>query len=316
MKKPATHPRAFTLVELLPAMVLLTLLGFIIAQMTGATSRTTRLSNQLVDTASQARLVFGCLEGDIAGLVKRPDVPFEARNAALGAVPLLRFVSGSPAAGSRLGSAANRGISILAYEVAAHADNQNRPCLLRAGKAVPWAMTGYFGLTDLGLPLSFSGAGFPSSLLPQSADFDVLAPGVLRLVIGFQLYPDNQPVTLQDGTTLPKAQGQVVYSPPVRTAYAYRGTSSVQVVDLSRVAALVAGVAVVDVTSLRLLDADQATALGSAFGVPATDVLPVAAWEAQAMSPTTLPGSVPLAARQSLRVFQHFFPVTPFASRL
>lgn len=307
--------RGFTLVELLVAILVLVLLGYLVAQITGAAMRVTRLSNRMIDTASQARLAFGCLATDLAALVKRPDVPFAAQNAALGATDLLDLVAGVTSAG--LDSA--RDVSIVAYQVAPCAanrgpDGQPRSCLIRAGKALGWTTTGYFGLDAAGLPTTF--AGLPASTLPQPADFDLVAPGVIRLVIGFQLYPDNGTVTLQDGTQIDHAQGQLVYSPPVRTVAAYGGApGTVRVIDLSRIAALVAGLVVVDAVNLSPLDAGQVGALGGAFPVPANGDWPVPAWGALAASPATLSSQVPLPARQSLRVFERAFPVTSFGSR-
>ncbi len=311
MKHSLLKRQAFSLMEIMVAMSVLVLLGYIIAQVTGATSKTTRLSNQMVDTASQARLVFGCLEADLTALVKRPDVPLQAQNAAIGATNLLCFVSGVTSA-----SATPRDVSIIAYQVATCADNTGpdriaRPCLVRAANAISWTQTDYFGLDSTGLPISF-----PSTLLPQTSDFDLLAPGVIRMVIGFQLYPDNLPATLQDTTLIANARGQVVYSPPVRTVVPYGGGTSTTVIDLSRISALVVGLVVIDLNSLRLLSATQVTTLGSAFAIPANDTLPVPFWGPSAASPDSLPSSVPLPARQSLRIFQRFYPITPFVSRL
>jgi hypothetical protein len=265
-------------------------------------------------------------------------VPFQAQNAAIGATNLLLFVSNVTSAPASL-TTANRDASILAYEVAvpagggnAGADGNQRPCLIRAGMAIPWTTTGYFGLDGTGLPVSFSGTPttVPAALLPantaQNSDFDILAPGVIRLIVGFQLYPDDQPATLADGTAVANCVGQVVYSPPVRSAAPYGGATAsnpaVKVIDVSRISALVVGLVVIDLNSLRLLNATQVTALGSAFTVPAVSAqatintlpLPVSYWEPKAETPSLLPSSVPLPALQSLRVFQRFYPITPYAS--
>jgi prepilin-type N-terminal cleavage/methylation domain-containing protein len=308
----------FSLVELLVAVTVLALLGAVVVQMMGTTSRTVRLSNQIVDTASQARLVFDCLGTDLSALIKRPDVPFEALNATSGTTNLLRFVSNVPSASSSLTSTTNRSTSLVTYQVAPHTDNAARPCLVRAGKAIAWSNTGYFGLDpSTGLPLAFSSASFPATLLPQTADFHILAPGVIRVIVGFQLYPDNQSVTLQNGTQIANARGQVFYSPPVRSAVSYGGGATALQIDLSRISALVVGLVVIDLDSLRLLNADQVNALAAAFPVPTQNPqpLPVAAWGSTATQPSSLPSSVPLAARQSVRVFQRFYPIHPFASR-
>lgn len=328
MKPPGGKRGGFTLVEVLAAVAVLVILGIIIAQVLATTSSVTRQSDKLVDTSSQARLVFGCLGEDLSALVKRADVPFSAQNAAIGPNNLLLFFSGVPSVGS------DRSLSIVSYQVApptrgnADASNTQRPCLIRAGKAVTWAATttaatAYFGLDPTGLPVSFSGTPtpVPTALLPQTSDFDVLSIGVIRLIVGFQLYPDNQPATLVDGTPVANATGQVVYSPPTRTVYPYGSTAnSVSVIDASRISAVVIGIVVIDLNSLKLLSAAQVVNLGNAFPIPSdtSNALPVAAWGPTAASTTLLAaasgGSIPLPALQSLRVFQRFYPVTPYPS--
>jgi hypothetical protein len=135
----------------------------------------------------------------------------------------------------------NRGLSVIAYRVVAHSDNNNLPCLVRAGKSIPWHVTSsvgntkFMGLQSNSLPVRFTDVetattvGFPHELLPANdADYDVLAAGVIRMVIGFQLYPDNQSVKLQDGTSANPnlGQGQIVYSPPIRTVTSSSGVSA------------------------------------------------------------------------------------------
>ncbi len=313
----------FTLVELMVALAVLALLIVILASVIEAASRTIRISDRRIDSTSQTRLVFSCLATDLSHLIKRLDMPVTAQNAAVGATNLLCFFSGVASADPN-GNAGDRNISVIAYQVATNAnnlgpDNNPRPCLIRAGKAIPWSTTGYFGLDSTGLPISFSSASFPPTLVPQQADFDVLAQGVIRMVIGFQLYPDNQPATLQDGTSVANAIGQVVYSPPVRPVTAYGGTpttTGTSVVDLNRISSVVVGIVVIDQNNLQQLTAVQVASLESQFSVPTNDTLPVASWGATVNSPAALPSTVPLPARQALHVFQSFFPITPFASHL
>jgi type II secretory pathway pseudopilin PulG len=330
MKHPAPKRGGFTLIEILVAMVVLILLGIILTQIISSVARATPLSNQMVDADSQARLVLGRMGADLSALVKRPDVPFQAVNAPVATsnpTTLLYFVSGVPSADTRISSTAViRDVSIVAYQVAspvadnAGPDGFERPCLVRAGLAIPWTMSGYFGLDATGMPLTYT--SIPTSFLPQTtgstSDFDILSKGVIRLVVGFQLYPDNQPVALSDNPTVSigNAIGQVVYQPPIRAAVPYGGGTTVYVVDLSRISAIVVGIVVIDLNSLMLLTSTQVTSLGNAFPVPANGNLPVPSWGPIANAPSSLPASIPLPARQALRVFQRFYPVTPFASHL
>jgi prepilin-type N-terminal cleavage/methylation domain-containing protein len=318
---------AFTLIEILVALVVLTFLGVVIAEITGQTSRAIRLSNQNIDSAAEARIALDRIGLDLAALVCRPDVDFEIQNAPIGPNNLLIFLSGVSSASSQ---AANRGVSVVSYQLNTHPDNQGpdgnpRLCLTRAGKAIAPNSTGFFGLNTSGLPVLFTDPSFPSSLLPKATatgtttDYDILAPGIIRLVFGFQLYPDNAQVTLQDATVIANSRGQIVYSPPTRTVTSTDGTISLQLVDLKRISAIIVGVVVVDLQNLTLLNNTQVSALANAFATPTTsqdlNQTPAQLWIPVSDQVAALPSTVPLPARQALRVFQRFFPITSFASQ-
>lgn len=315
--------RGFTLVEILVALSVLGVLAVLMVQMTDATGRTIRLSDRLVDAASQARLAFDRIGLDMGALVKRSDADFVAGQPVAGGNALL-FLSELASQGG------DRNLSLVAYRLAAHPDNpdasgQNRVCLLRAGVPILWARppawgnASFMGLKSNGLPvpLSSSDGSFASTLLPAITNFDVLAPGVLQVVVGFQLYPDNQPVTCKDGTSISHALGQIVYSPPVRGLVT---PASADYIDLSRISAIVVGVVAVDVDSLKLLNADDAASLSAKFTVPTTPdpitglmPMPVQAWTPliqQLITSPTAPGRLPV--RQALRVYQRVYPINPY----
>jgi len=297
-----SHCRAFSLLEILVAVAVLALIGLILVQIIGAVGQTTRVANRGINAAAQARLAFDRIGLDLACLIKRADTDFLA---ASGADNLLFVSLVSAASAPGLSAADNRGLSVIAYRVGANTADGNRPCLLRGARAITWADTGFFGLDADGLPVSIS-----TAFQPATSDFDALAPGVLRLVIGYQLYPDNQPVTLADGSVISHTLGQVVFSPPLRA-----DVGSLQRVDLARISALVVGVVALDLDTAKVLEPAQIESLAGAFPDPdASDSLPARIWEPLAANPDGLPGSVPLQARQAVRVFQRFFPVTPFPS--
>ncbi|XHR26828.1 MAG: type II secretion system protein J [Chthoniobacteraceae bacterium] len=300
----------FTLVEILSALVVLILIVGVISQVASMTIRATRMSNQALDAASQARLVFGRIGADIAGAVKRTDAPWDLQNPGKEGL-YLRFLSAVPSEDGTAGASANRGFSLVAYQIAAHADNNGRDCLVRAGKAISRNMSGYLGLDAKGLPVRFTSAGFPAGLLPASGEYDILSPGVIRMVVGYQLYPDNLQATLQDGTVVPNARGQVVYSSPVRSVTPFGGGTVSVYPDLTRISAVVIGLVVIDADNLKLMNAAQVAALAGAFADPTGNALPVGVWNTVANNPSALPAAVPWPARQAVRVFQCAFPLTP-----
>ena len=320
--RPTPLRNGFSLIEILAAISVLAILALIIVQITSAITRTTTLSNRAIDAATQARLAFDRIGMDLDGLVKRSDTDFLAQNAAVGTgTSVLLFVSCVTSAATSATN--NRGISLVSYQVNAHADNQARPCLIRSGQAIPWSnasgsslsSAGFMGLQSNGLPLAFSSTAF-AAFQPKTADFDMLAEGVIRIVVGFQLYPDNQAAKLADGTAIANARGQIVYSPPVRTLTPTGGGAAVNYIDLSRISTLVIGLVALDLQTLRLLNASQITTLGNAFAIPQNQLPPLRTWSSKAESAASDPSlsTVPLAARQAVRVFERCYPVTPFTT--
>ncbi|PAW78166.1 MAG: hypothetical protein B9S32_08200 [Verrucomicrobia bacterium Tous-C9LFEB] len=321
--------RGFSLVELLAAMAVLAILGLILSQITGSITRSTKQSTRIMDASAQARLAFDRIGFDFAGLVKRRDTDFVAQNLSTASpTSLLLFLSTVPASG--IPTAENRGLSVVAYRVSVHADNKDREgtaraCLLRSGKAIPWhpigstPASGFMGLQANGLPQTFASNSFPPALLPSNElDFDVLSPGVIRMIVGFQLYPDNKPVQLLNAAPPNPnvARGQIVYHPPTRLVTSNTG-ATVEYIDLNRVSAIIIGLVTVDGESLRLLNAAQTVLLGNAFATPtdSDNKTPVQAWTATANAVNALPATVPLPVRQSVRVYERTYPITPFTTQ-
>jgi hypothetical protein len=249
---------------------------------------------------------------DFAALVKRSDVDFMATNSPTSARPdSLKFLSGVTSSG--LTTSENRGMSLVAYQIGIHTDNPRR-CLLRAGKAVGWSQPGLAGFRSNGLPVLFSDATFPVSL--AAVDYDILVPGVIRMVLGFQLYPDDEEVTLA-GAAAPQAEdsrGQIVYVPPGKKLTSSDGLTQVEVVDLERISSIVVGLVALDPETLKLLNDAQTLSLASAFATPSSGT-PMALWSPLAENVSTLPAAIPLPARQAVHIFQRSFPVNPFGSK-
>ena len=323
--KPSRKNSGFTLVEILVAIAVLIIMGLIFSQVISMTGSAIHLSNRSVDASAQAYLAFDRIRTDLAAAVKRPDVDFIAQNPTtpVGGGNILLFLANTPSAVTLPGGVTNRNISIVAYQIAVDADNKNLPCLIRGSKPVSWTgtttSTGFMGLSN-GLPLSF--ASLPAAFLPSTtntpSDFDVLAPGVIRLVVGFQLYPDNQPVTLSDGSTPnpATAQGQVVYLPPIISLTPTGGGTAVNYTNWQRISALVVGVVALNTDALTMANAAEVSVLANTFTQPNAGALPLASWTTTANTlAASGPTSVPLPIRESVRVYQQSFPLTPYGAQ-
>ena len=233
---------------------------------------------------------------------------------------------------------------MVAYEIdygaasPANTDNGGRPCLLRAGKAMTWSNTGFMGLDATGLPISFYGGAFPTAVMPIASstpsDFDVLAPGVIRVVIGFQLYPDNLTANLTDGTwTAPSASGggwgtgTAIANAQARSSTIRRfaalfptgGTAAnaVSYIDLKRIAAIVVGVVAINADSAKTATSGQILTIAQQFAQPTNGVLPLNSWTsvADGLASNNAVSSVPLSIRQAVHVFQQTFPITPYGMK-
>jgi hypothetical protein len=333
------------LTELIAAMAALTILGLLIAQLLTAASVSTNLSNRLIDAASQARLAFDRLGLDLAAAVIRTDTDFyvgdptapsyyNGTNTAYPQNNLLLFLSTVLSAKSTSFAAGDRNLSLIAYRTAPVVAG-GPTCLFRAGVPVLWnraytatwtagAVTrAFMGINLLGYPVSFnpSDSSLDGTLLPKTTDFDVLASGVLQMVVGFQLYPDNQAVTTQDGTlnNPAAAQGKIVYHGPARS-YSYTTTTGgvptnhpLYYLDPSRIASLVVGLVTIDTKSLNLLTAAQTGTISAVFPTPHDGQLPVQSW-----SPLLVPGSkpagVPTPAWQAIHVYERFYPINAYGN--
>lgn len=298
---------AFTLLELLVATALVAILGLLITQITISSQHLVRLNSMRMDADGQAGLVIDRLEMDLQMQLRRRDTDFIADN--LGPLGNARFrlITSVPAAGNAAGG--NRGLSLVAVEMATLPQSEGRPALVRAARPLGWEHRGILGLDADALPVGLADPAFPVQI--TETDFDLLAEGVIRMVVGFRLVPDGQPLTLRDGTLLPEAQGQLVYSPPVRLRP--DGTPST-FLESGRIAGLVIGLVALDVGNLEQLNASQAQALASAFPTPTQDQHPAQLWAAKAESAASDSGlnSIPLRTRQALRVYERAIPLNPW----
>ena len=68
--------KAFTLVEIMVSMVVLTLLVIIVGGIVSTASTITTLGNKRMDADSQVRPVFDRMASDFAQMVKRTDVDY------------------------------------------------------------------------------------------------------------------------------------------------------------------------------------------------------------------------------------------------
>lgn len=265
---------AFSLVELLVVLAILSTLCALLVKLTGETQGLVGSNMHRMDADSQAQLVFDRLSLDLAGIPDRVDLPWSIDNHA-GSTALLKFLSGVASSGDE------RKLSLIAYRLAPDTSTHpGMPCLQRAAKGVNWDHKA-MGLKTNGIPVTFD--DLSASLALSDPDFDVLSTGVFRISVHC-LRRDNG--TIQN--TLPLT--------PAKTP------------DLQNLAGLAVTLVVVDSNSLKFLTPVQADSVAAVFTLPPDGTLPGSRWSELSNNPETFAGIPKLIAR-SIRIYQRFFQI-------
>lgn len=117
----------FTLVEMLVAVAILTMLVVLVAQMVGSIATGTASSSKHISADDEARLVFDRMAGDFSGMVTRPEVnPLWVKNAGND-----EFYFYSQAPGLFANTSSNSQIALIGYRVTTNG-------LERLGKGLGW----------------------------------------------------------------------------------------------------------------------------------------------------------------------------------
>ena len=133
--------RAFTLIEVLASMVVLTLLVTAMAQLLNSATSTSTGVGKRIDADSQARLVLDRMADDFSGMAKRPDIDFYFHHQA-GNDALYFFSSATgyyPAVDPNgTGVATENPFSLAGYRVSDQVSGGSRYELERLGRGMHW----------------------------------------------------------------------------------------------------------------------------------------------------------------------------------
>jgi prepilin-type N-terminal cleavage/methylation domain-containing protein len=133
MKMKTEHnQRGFTLVEMLAALAVFTVLGVMVSQLVSGATLTIAAGRKALDADSQARFVFSRMAQDFGRMVRRSDVDMVF--AKQDGNDRMFFYSEVPAVSGRAGGVANP-VSLVGYRVADGPDNWQLEWL---GKGLAW----------------------------------------------------------------------------------------------------------------------------------------------------------------------------------
>ncbi len=342
MHHPLFHSRradraAFTLVELLAAMAVLTLLLVVVVQMINSVAAVTTGTSHHLDADSQARLVFDRMAADFAQIVKRLDVDYYfVKKSASGATPgndqmaFYSETSGYYPSGSTTAQRSNA--ALVGYCISNLATQP--PQLMRLNKALLWNGVTMPTVNDhpmtflpQTLPNIWSGVfndpSNPDMSASTDADYQVIGESVFRMEICY-LMPNTSrggtvSTVLSDTPYLVPGATPVPTTAPNPAATPYNG--------MRDTAAVVVTLAVLDGDSRRLIpSADQPTVL-KAVALKLDDVAtatdlsgtgppynlastPAKLWQARVDSGALVgAGLLPRRAASQVRIYERYFPL-------
>ena len=275
--------RGFTLVELLVAMAVLSLLVVMLAQVVVLTSHVISINARKLDAASQARLVFDRLAIDFGAMPTRPDLGMVfTKTAGNDSFQFYSEVDGYSGA---------RQIAAVGYRIQQSTSGRLYQ-LERGAVGTDW------GPAVTSNPFVQFLPSTQASATNSDPNYDVLASGVFRLEFGFLL------TTGQFYSPPNSASPCVVYCNNLTGAAFYNGSPI-----NSHVAAVVVALGVLDANNLKIISSSQLGQLATALPDNTSGDDPVIDWSQAMAKPTFAPAGVPSPVIQNVRLYERTFYV-------
>ncbi len=295
MRKQSSH--AFTLVEMLVAIAVLTLLVMLTAQLTNSATSTVSHSRKHMDADSQARMIFSRMALDFAGMVKRVDVDYSTFKS-----------SNNPQSGNDRFAFYSEGVGYYSGDPSKFSGNDRATVSLVSYAVLRDAFTGRMGLQRLSKALGWdpdtggtwrSMAYLPVRLMElwpnlfvDDADYTTVGDQVFRIEYSYLLKPStSDPANPTDG----------------RLSLTPWNAPHTSINGFKDVAGIVVTLAILDPTSQVIVDVSN-TALASALPDAAEGSEVMASWVSAINSPGfAATARIPQAAASAVRVYQRCF---------
>jgi len=285
--------RGFTLVELLVSLGVLALLVFFVTSLVNSAATITTLGHKQMDADSQARQFLDRMAVDFAKMVKRNDLDFFAKG-----TTAPNSVGGGMAGNDRIAffsqlpgyyptgstTTTQSPVSLIAYRV--NSDSTNNSLynkLERMGKGLVWNAATADTPVVFWATISTTWSAATSTTTTDAA-YDVVGPKVFRFEYCYL-----------------RTNGSLVITPPL---------DSNGCADLSRIAAIVADMAVIDSKSKVLLTNAQITTIAAGLSDYTAGMTP---GQLRTNWQTYLDGitNLPRPAISGIRLYERYFYLSP-----
>ena len=283
--KPEHPSGGFTLIEVLVALAVLSVLVVLLAQVINQVSVTMTRASEHAQSDSEADVVFGRLADDIAQIINRPDLDslFIGMPNASGTDHNDQMFFYTQGSGFSTNSVNQSPVTLVSYLVTNQA-------LKRLGVARSWDDQTF--ITPSNILTQFTGSS-PLTNFGRAGNYlHVIGPSVFRMEIALLMEPGS---TNSDGST----NGY--------NSYAYISSATNPWHGLTNVASIVVALGVLDQTSRKIVTSQQLSNIAAAFPDAITNGgIPIVTWTSNAYSVA----GIPQAALSQVRIYQHSFPVT------
>lgn len=278
--------RGFTLLEMLVALAVLSMVVLLLFQTIGATSSSSAMMKRRLDMDAEARSVFDRMDADISSMVIRQDVDAlflglpQDGSGGIDRNDQFYFYSQSPGH-----SSSTSGISPLSMIGYAVTNLQ----LARMAMTKGWDDLPF--LTTNVVVTGFNTTNLPQCLGIATNYWHVVGPSVFRMEIGLMMKPGT---VNADGST------------NQANSYAYLANPAKPRHGLANVAAVVVAVGLLDSSSRAVVPPAQLTNMGSLLQDCMTNGgIPLSAWE----SNLTLSNGLPQPLANRVRLYIRTFPL-------
>lgn len=172
---------AFTLVEMLVSIAVLTLFLLVVAQLLNSAATISTLDNKRMDADNQGRLVLDRMAVDLNQMVQRSDVDYYLKSGTASQAGNDQIAFYSQVSGYYPSSGAQSPVSLVTYRVNSDSASFSYNKLERMGKGLVWNGVSATDRPVVFMPLTIS-ATWPAatSSSASDADYEVIGPDVFR----------------------------------------------------------------------------------------------------------------------------------------